>query len=481
MHYKMKQIVEKWAPMLEGLGTDEMVKSTAQMLENQSRFIDKQILGEAGLYSGSTPTNASTDADPNAAFSSVGDVTDPTAAPTGIARYKQIAIPMVRRIFPELLAHKLVGVQPMAGPVGLAYAVRFRASTAFGNYDQGTELGYNNIDETYTSATTAGGGYSTEEGEQLNEFLPNPTAGGGESVGNFGASAPYQSTREVGMTIEQKEIVARTRKLKARWTIEVEQDLSAMHNLDFEEEIMDLMAYEIAQEIDRELVARIKTAAKAGGQFTWNYGTIGVPSSGAPFETADGRWQQEKFRTLYTTILTAAEEIGRATRQGPGNYIIVSPKVAVALQSLPDFAFAPVSGNVDTLKFGVSEVGTLGNGIKVYRDTFAYGNLNGGSDFIVVGFKGGKESETGLIYCPYIPVMFQKAIGQESFSPRAGVMTRYGIVDHLYGSHNYYRYIAVDFGEGITSTSTGDYTGTFTAGKDNFFNSEAAGAFTTRG
>jgi len=447
MHPVAQKLVEKWSPLLEGLD-DGQVLSTACMLENQSRFIDQQFLGEAstswsaGQYSLSSPTNLGLGS-PTGSTSEVGA---DSGTPSGIARYKNVAIPMVRRIFPELLAHKLVGVQPMSGPVGLAYAMRYRASQTSpnGTYQAGTELGYNYVDNSYTSATTAGNGYSTLEGEQLNEL-----------TNAFGSDGTTQS-REVGLTIEQREIIARTRKLKARWSIEVEQDLGAMHQLNFEEEIMDIMAYELAQEIDRELVGRIITAAKAGGTLNWSYGSVGVPTSGAALGTADGRWQQEKFRTLYTTILNAAEEIGRSTRMGPGNWCIVSPKVAVALQSLPDFQYAPVKGNVDSLKFGVAEVGTLGNGIKVYRDTFAYSSPAGtsGNDFVIVGYKGSKESETGLIYCPYIPVMFQKAIGQESFSPRAGVMTRYGIVDQLYGSDLFYRYISVDLGNGVDASTS---------------------------
>jgi hypothetical protein len=434
MNAVMKNIVNKWAPLLQGLDTDEKVKSTAVMLENQSQFIERQYLGE-NVYSVSTPNNLGIGGVAGMGSSSVGNA---GGTPTGIARYKQIAIPMVRRIFPELLAHKLVGVQPMSGPVGLAYALRFRSATArSGGYGVGTELGYNNIDSEFS------GSYTTEAGEGLNE-----------PSGTFGSNG--STSRQVGMTIEQKEIVARTRKLKAIWSIEVEQDLSAMHSLDFEEEMMDLMAYEIAQEIDRELVGRIINAAKAGGEFTWSYGSVGQPTSGAALGAADGRWQQEKFRTLYTTILNAAEEIGRSTRMGPGNWCIVSPRVAVALQSLPDFQFSPVKGQVNSLKFGVAEVGSFASGIKVYRDTFAYGSGNGstGSDFVVVGYKGSRESETGIIYCPYIPVMFQKAIGQDSFSPRAGVMTRYGILDQLFGSQLFYRYINVDLGQGVDGSTT---------------------------
>lgn len=446
MNAYMSKLVQKWAPMLEGLDTDEKVKTTAMLLENESRYLDGGGVLNESSYTISNPTNLGI----GGLGGSTSEVGSSSGTPTGIARYKQIAIPMVRRIFPELLAHKLVGVQPMNAPVGLAYALRFRSSNPYAGGPAGTELGYNNIDPDYAQSLT------TAQGERLNE--PNGVLG---NSGSFdGTHDPANVSREVGMTIEQKEIVARTRKLKARWSNEVEQDLSAMHNLDFEEEIMDLMAYEIAQEIDRELVGRIINAAKAGGVLTWDYGTVGAPQSGDALQTADGRWQEEKFRTLYTTILNAAEEIARSTRMGPGNWVVVSPRVAVALQSLPDFQFAPVKGSVDPLKFGVAEIGTLGNGIKVYRDTFAYTSAPT-TDYCVVGYKGGKESETGIIYCPYIPVMFQKAVGQESFSPRAGVMTRYGILDQLFGSQLFYRYIDVKGLSGLGSTSglsAGDQT-----------------------
>jgi hypothetical protein len=140
---------------------------------------------------------------------------------------------------------------------------------------------------------------------------------------------------------------------------------------------------------------------------------------------------------------------------GSGNYVIVSPRVAVAMQALPDFSPAPVTADVSALKTGVSLIGTLGNGMRVYRDTFAYSSPanSGGGDFAVVGYKGARESETGLVYCPYIPVMFSKAQGEESFSPRAGVMTRYGICDHLFGSQNFYRYIAIDLGDAIQASA----------------------------
>lgn len=413
---QMDLLVRKWHKLLDGLTTDEQVCSMAKLLENQENYfnaeagIAPQPLTE-GIHTPSTPTNLGIGGTAQGSASEVGPN---SGTQSGIARYKQITIPLVRRIFPELLANQLVGVQAMSGPVGLAYAMRFRD-------EDNNELGYNHVDETYTSATTAGGGYSTAEGEQLDE-----------KVGNLGTTT-YNAMREVGLTVEQKEIVARTRKLKSRWSIEAQQDLKTVHGMDLEEQMMDMMAYEIAAEIDRELVKRLINAAKAGGTITW-----------APNDT-DARWEQEKFRTLYTTIISAAEEINRSTRMAPGNWVIVSPKVAVALMSLSDFERSPVSSTVDPLRKGVSFIGTLAGGIKVYRDTHSYNAVSTATgtdkEFAVVGYKGARESDTGLVYCPYIPVQFARTIGEEAFSPRAGVMTRYGICDHLFGSQNYYRYI----------------------------------------
>jgi hypothetical protein len=457
MNRKMEKLVKKWAKVLEGLSTESEVKVMAQLLENESVYFDKIVYGDDFLTEGDLSAS-----EPAGGFSNDGNVQTAAANTAGdpstfrgIGRYKRIAIPLVRRVFPELLANQLVGVQPMQGPVGLAYALRFRNSL------DNSELGYNlptNMSGVYGDAN-----YNTlpgMSGERMNE-----------AIGNYQLGAAGLAMAEVGLSIEQKEVKARTRKLKARWTIEAQQDLAAMQNVDLEQEMMDLLSYEIAAEIDRELVARIHNAAEQGGYMTWTYGTSGNVSG-----TADGRWEMEKFKTLWTSILYAAEDINRATRVGAGNYVIVSPRVCAALQQLPGFTIAPVASTVNALSTGVSLVGEL-NGLRVYRDTFAYQqaglwtaggmsidtNGNGG-DFCVIGYKGQRENDTGIIYCPYIPVMFAKATGEESFSPRAGVMTRYGVVDHLFGSQNYYRKIFVadlykqgSFGSFIKTVSRNNY------------------------
>jgi hypothetical protein len=439
-HPIVEALVRKWAPMLEGLTREEEIKNMATLLENEDRYFSGTRplfeAGQGGSHTLSNPTDVGTQND-------AGGGTVDQSTMSGIARYKRIAIPLVRRVFPELLANQLVGVQPMTGPVGLAYALRFRSNTTGMGYGANAELGYNNIVPSFTSETSAGiTGMSSLFGEKLNENL-----------GHFGSgtgAVPDEVSSEVGLTVENKEIKARTRKLKARWTVEAQQDLAAMHNIDLEEEMMDLMAYEIAAEIDREIVARIVAAARAGGILTWNY-QAGSGTGGDPTAVAggDARWEQERFRTLFTVILTAAEEIARATRRGAGNYVIVSPRVAVAIQSLPEFDTSPVNMSLNSLSVGISTIGTI-NGLKVYRDTHAW------KDYAVVGYKGAKENDAGIIYAPYIPVMFAKATGEESFSPRAGVMTRYGVCDHLFGSQNYYRFIDV---QGLNAGSLAPSTG----------------------
>lgn len=423
---KMEGLVRKWAPLLEGLTTDSEVKNMAQLLESEDQYFN-QLLGESGTSS--VPTGAAAAGDGN-----VQSGTGNASGFNGIARYKKIAMPLVRRVFPELLANQLVGVQPMTGPVSIAYALRFKD-------ESGNELGYSVPNAAYT------GSHNTSAGEALNE--PNGKLGSDGST----------TSKEAGLTVEQKEIKARTRKMKARWSVEAQQDLAAMQNVDLEEEMTDLLAYEVQAEIDRELVGRIHNAANYGGQLTWTYGTSGNVNG-----TADGRWELEKFKTLWTTIVHAAEDIGRATRMGSGNYVICSPRVVTALSQIIGFTqYSGVSGSVNPLSTGISKVGSL-NGITIYRDTFAYDDA--ASDFAVVGYKGSRENDTGIIYCPYVPLMFARATGEESFSPRAGVMTRYGICDHLFGSQNYYRKINV---VGLSATGS---LGSFTSGGSaDFFDS----------
>ena len=362
---------------------------------------------------------------------------------------KKLTIPMVRRVFPGLIAHDLVAVQPMSGPVGLAYALRRHRLSQFGGVDiEGVSA--DPSDSNYASPADRYAQHLSDidRARPTHEWSGPVTGWAGERVGSdsklldsiqSGGGPTTYNAQEVGISVISKEIRAWTRKLRARFPIEVQQDLHAMHNVDIRRELTDLMSYEITAEIDQEILSAITHRAQAGGVFTWTYNA-----------TADGRWQIEKYRTLMTAINNAANEIAVATRIGAGNYIIASPRVCSVLESLPEFRLWEQDGKMNT--YGTpapnTYVGTVGR-YKVYRDIFATTN------YCVVGYKGNSTNDAGIIYCPYVPVMFDEAKGPESFHTHLGVLTRYAIVANLFGSELYYRYINVNFtGDIADSTST---------------------------
>jgi hypothetical protein len=431
-----EKLIKKWAPLTEHIRSDRKKALTCKLLEQQNRYFSNALNEACG---GGTPS-----------------APDSCGADTGIARFKPIAMPLVARVFPELVSNDLVGVQPMFTPVGLAYALRYRYQCAEGGAAANDEAGYNTVHALYSGgmpvsgtslptsadfnsdAALRGGGLpslSTDEGG--NNY--NPHGGYNTSTGErvdadgfCGLPSPVDNMREMGLSIESQEIVARTRKLKARWSLEAQQDLANMHNVDIEEELTDLLAYEISAEIDAEVKNNIIAISQVGGVLVWDYGVSGAAQAGA----ADGRWEQEKFRTLYTVMLKASNEIAQATRRGAGNFILASHGVVAALEALEQFAVSSVNTNVATESSGVARVGTIGR-FTVYRDMFAV------NDYATVGYKGAKDNDAGIIYCPYIPLMFSRAVGQENFQPRIGVMTRYGLTNNLFGAELYYRYIDI--------------------------------------
>lgn len=345
----------------------------------------------------------------------LGGHMDPkNAGYSGNAEFHKMAIPMIRRTFPELIAHDVVGVQPLTGPVGLAFALRFVADQTYqGDSLYGTsatEVGHNNMDSTYS------GSYSMSAGEALGS---KDGTGVGDDVGlGIGTG---QHIKELSMTIEKKQVEAVTRKLRSRWSLEVAQDIKAMHGLDLEEEMMDVLSYEITAEIDRELIQEIRTvAATNAASETWDY------------SAADGRWEMEKYRNLYNMIVRKSNRIAIDTRRGAGNYVIASPSMTAALETLDSFSTAPVDNDINTAVTGVSRVGSLGGRLTVYRDTFATG------DDVIVGYKGPSEYDTGIVYLPYIQLMQSRSTFEDSFNPAIGLMSRYAILSNIYGAKWYY-------------------------------------------
>ena len=269
---------------------------------------------------------------------------------------------------------------------------------------------------------------------------------------------------QVEVKFEKTAVEAGTRRLGARWSVELEQDLKNMNGIDIDAEITNAMSYEIQAEIDREMLMRMIQAALTGGL---NKGfSIWSPAS------ADGRWMVERNRDFYQRLIIEANRIAVRNRRGAANFVVATPRVCAILEMLPEFQWVPVQGDVNTQPVGIAKVGSLGGRFNVYRDTRtevqgnpAYSNDNvdeytagsGGAktttgiEYALLGYKGPEFYDTGIIYCPYIPVMVQRTIGPNDFAPRVGLLTRYGVVDNIFGADLYYHVILVQ-GLGIQFT-----------------------------
>jgi hypothetical protein len=262
---------------------------------------------------------------------------------------------------------------------------------------------------------------------------------------------------QIVVSFEKTAVEAGTRRLAARWSVELEQDLKNMNGIDIDTELTNAMSYELQAEIDREMIIRmIQTALNAG---------LGVGYSVWSPASADGRWLVERNRDFYQRLVVEANRIAVRNRRGSANFIVGTPRVCAILEMLPEFQWAPVQGNVNTQPVGVAKVGSLAGRFNVYRDTRteaqfeanAGGNLGGRAGFpdsrfgaqtrtarleyALLGYKGPEFYDTGIIYCPYIPVMVQRTIGPNDFSPRVGLLTRYGVVDNIFGANLYYHVI----------------------------------------
>lgn len=478
---KVKQLCEKWAPVLNfesasvaPITNDRTRINTAMLLENQERYCltEGNVAGNGGVF-GTGPF------DTDSGWSAKGTPgTDAYAK--GDARLPKILIPMIRRTFPELISNEIVGVQPMGGPVGLAFALRYKYSTE--------SLGYG-IDGKFDSSgdkeagNKGGWGITTEANTQLGETKPYAneigyqkldtrftgakadylsgmttevsaiTAAGGDGAGDrwtfaeedAGVAAllnDYEITGnipQVEISFEKTAVTAGTRRLGARWSVELEQDLKNMNGIEIDTELTGAMSYEIQAEIDREMITRILQVALNAKQFCfWNAAS------------ADARWSMERSRDFYQHLILEANKIGLRNRRGSANFIVCTPTVAAMIEAMPEFVGGPVNGNVDTQPVGIAKVGSLARRFNVYRDTRTpvqtdeYGYHPAGRqpvEYALLGFKGSEYYDTGLIYCPYIPIMVQRTIGPNDFAPRVGMLTRYGVVDNIFGANLYYSVI----------------------------------------
>lgn len=486
---KVKQLCEKWAPVLNfesasvaPITNDRTRINTAMLLENQERYCltEGNVAGKGGVF-GTGPFD--TDSDWSAKGTPGTD-----AYAKGDARLPKILIPMIRRTFPELISNEIVGVQPMGGPVGLAFALRYKYSTESLGYgidgkfspdntgNQNTpikdignkggwgvdpiakkqfnttdtnskfanEIGYQKLDTRFTGASA---GYLSGMADTT-----AITAAGGEASDRWkfaeedaGVAAllnDYEITGnipQVEISFEKTAVTAGTRRLGARWSVELEQDLKNMNGIEIDTELTGAMSYEIQAEIDREMITRILQVALNAKQFCfWNAAS------------ADARWSMERSRDFYQHLILEANKIGLRNRRGSANFIVCTPTVAAMIEAMPEFVGGPVNGNVDTQPVGIAKVGSLARRFNVYRDTRTpvqtdeYGYHPAGRqpiEYALLGFKGSEYYDTGLIYCPYIPIMVQRTIGPNDFAPRVGMLTRYGVVDNIFGANLYYSVI----------------------------------------
>jgi hypothetical protein len=485
-----RTLLEKWSPVLDytsnnvrAIEDDHTRLNTAILLENQEKWCfeaSNQSGGTAGGYgvAGSGVFGGETGG--AGSYGNQFPSQNDSAYASGDARLPKILIPMIRRTFPELITNEIVGVQPMSGPVGLAFALRYKYEpTSLGYQNQATgldasgtqqyagnantalsanpELGYQYLNTAFTGASSSA---LSGLGAGSSFVIPVEDQGVAALLSQFELSS---NIPQIVVSFEKTAVEAGTRRLAARWSVELEQDLKNMNGIDIDTELTNAMSYELQAEIDREMIIRmIQTALNAGygvGFSIWN------PAS------ADGRWLVERNRDFYQRLIIEANRIAVRNRRGSANFVVGTPRVCAILEMLPEFQWVPVQGSVNTQPVGVAKVGSLAGRFNVYRDTRteaqfeanAGGNFGGKGgfpanstrttrlDYALLGYKGPEFYDTGIIYCPYIPVMVQRTIGPNDFSPRVGLLTRYGVVDNIFGANLYYHVIIL---QGLSTAFT---------------------------
>lgn len=354
------------------------------------------------------------------------------------ARFQNIALAMVRRSYYEHFAHKVVGMQAMTGPVGLAYALR-KAYDIAGVPGAGTtggsdlyEAGFRALNEYSGYSGSVPGSALVTATSAIYDFTNAPTAG------KFGTGADTSAAQlwKIGSTMPQLRlfmdkvaIEAKARVLGASFNLMAAQDLKAMHNLDMEREMLDILSVEVPAERDREIIGRMIQAAV-------NVSNGGEAPTVFSVSASSGRWAQEQFGSLVNVIMKKVNDIATATMRGAGNFVIVSPRVVTALQAAgPQFTAITSEVNASTT---VTEVGKLNGSVTVYRDALAP------RDYALVGYKGSTINDAGIILSDYISQLFNRAVRPDDFGINIGVMSRYAITDSLLGSGRYYRAITIN-------------------------------------
>ena len=431
--YQTDELQKKWQPVLEHTDLPEIAdahkrSTVATLLENQERAAAEQSAQSGGAF----------------APSLLGEAAPANATGNGVDNFDPVLISLVRRSMPNLIAYDIAGVQPMTGPTGLIFAMRSRysaqggaealfgeADTGFGSSASGNTASIDTVGTgvggraagavagtdptgTYTVAT----GMDTADAEKLGDTANN-------------------GFNEMAFSIEKVAVTAVSRALKAEYTMELAQDLKAVHGLDAETELSNILSSEILAEVNREVIRSVNVTASAGaqGDVTTN-GTFDLDTD------SNGRWSVEKFKGLMFQIERDANAIAKATRRGKGNVLICTSDVASALQMAGVLDYTPALNNsLQVDDSGNTFAGVMNGRIKVYIDPYATGN------YYTIGYKGSSAFDAGLFYCPYVPLQMVRAVGEQTFQPKIGFKTRYGMVANPFATSN---------GTGVVGTGAGN-------------------------
>ena len=411
--YLTENLQEKWQPVLEHpdlpkIGDSYKRAVTTVILENQ----EKAVREDRGFMTEAAPANATG---------------------SSVDNWDPVLISLVRRAMPNLIAYDVCGVQPMTGPTGLIFAMKSRFAT-----QTGTEALFNEADSDFSARDAAGGSGSPDAQAGTNPATLNDSPAAGTFTTGSGMSTAQAETlgdgtdefAEMAFSIDKVTVTAKSRALKAEYTMELAQDLKAIHGLDAETELANILSSEILAEINREVVRTIYSHANKGAEV--NTTTAGIFDLDTD---SNGRWSVEKFKGLLFQLERDANAIGQKTRRGKGNIIITSADVASALKMAGVLDYAPaLSSNLNVDDTGNTFAGVLNGKFKVYVDPYA-ANISA-DQYYVVGYKGTSPYDSGLFYCPYVPLQMVRAVGQDSFQPKIGFKTRYGMVQNPFATTN---------------------------------------------
>jgi len=397
-----EQLQQKWDAIIKHPDLPEIKDAykravTAVLLENQ----EKSLREERNALFEAAPTNN-------------------IQATSGIQTYDPILIGLVRRSMPNLMAYDICGVQPMTGPTGLIFAMRSMYGSERANTSTRVEALYNEANTAFSGTAGSHAGSNPVSGTYTTGA--GVTTATAEAMGTTGG----QAFNEMSFSIDKTTVTAKSRALKAEYTVELAQDLKAIHGLDAESELSNILSQEFMFEINREIVRLIYKVAKPGSPATATAGTFDLDID------SNGRWSVERFKGLLFNIERDANAIAQDTRRGKGNFIVCSADVASALAMSGVLDYAPaLSTNLNVDDTGNTFAGVLNGRYRVYIDPYS-ANLNDANQFYVVGYKGASPYDAGLFYCPYVPLQMVRAVDPDSFQPKIGFKTRYGLIANPY-------------------------------------------------